>query len=98
MKKILKNLLRNNDLTPLIIWIDGGKKISGLLSEYRIDKNKPVEGKYMYDIRHSDEDWCEPATLEPSVMVNWFGTIIVDEPIEFPDGKNYLVIEDYSYD
>ena len=97
MQKSLKDLLQGNDLSPITLHLDGGKKITGLLAECRVRRDEPVEGKYLYDIRHSDNDWCDPATLEHRVMVNWFGTIILDEPVDFPDGQDCIDIEDYSY-
>ena len=52
---------------------------------------------YYYDIRHSDQDWSDPVTIEPFVMVNHFGTIVTTEPIEFPTHEEeapYLPITD----
>ena len=97
--KTVKELLKSGS-RPITLFFDGHAEVSGLVSEYRVNRKEDVEGKYLYDIRHADEDWCDPATLEKSVMVNWFGTLIVDEPIEFleNDRKAYLEITDYSYD
>ena len=96
--EFLDTLLKSDNLRPFTVTLDNGIEVSGLLSEVRINKKERTMGKYLYDIRHTDNDWCEPATLEHSVMVNWVGTLIMDAPIEFPDGENYLSIEDYSYD
>lgn len=75
--------------------LENGIEVTGILSEERLQRN-PTSDKYLYDIRHSDNDWVEPATIENGVvMVNWFVTLIVDAPIEFPEGVNFLEIEDY---
>lgn len=32
--------------------------------------------KYYYEVRHADDDWEAPATIEKLVDINFFGTII----------------------
>lgn len=98
--KTVKELLQAEDCRPMTLVFDGGQEISGLLSEIRVDREKDDEGKFLYDIRHSDNDWCEPATLEKFVMVNWFGTLIVDKPIQALEGPDrpYKEIVDLGYD
>lgn len=98
--KTVKELLQAEDCRPMTLVFDGGQEISGLLSEIRVDREKDNEGKFLYDIRHSDNDWCEPATLEKFVMVNWFGTLIVDKPIQALEGPDrpYKEIVDWGYD
>lgn len=97
--KTVKELLKSGS-RPITLFFDGHTEVSGLVSEYRISRKEDVEGKYLYDIRHSDNDWCDPATLEKNVVVNWFGTMILDSPIELleEDKNAYLEITDYSYD
>lgn len=50
-------------------------------STLRIPKEKRDEDIFYYDIRHSDFDSGEPATLEKRVIVNHFATIGVKKPI-----------------
>lgn len=97
--KTVKELLKSGS-RPITLFFNGHPEVSGLVSEYRVNRKEDVEGKYLYDIRHADNDWCEPATLEKFVMVNWFGTLIVDEPIEVLEGPDrpYKEIVDWSYD
>lgn len=98
--KTVKELLQAEDCRPMTLVFDGGQEISGLLSEIRVDREKDNEGKFLYDIRHSDNDWCESATLEKFVMVNWFGTLIVEKPIQALEGPDrpYKEIVDWGYD
>lgn len=100
MRKTVKELLAGNHLRPITIECNNGETISGLVSEYRVDKSLDTEGKYLYDIRHADSDWGEPATIEDSVVVNWFGTLILDKPLEIleSDHNAFLEITDYCYD
>lgn len=59
-----------------------------LVSYSRVSREDIPEGLFLYDIRHSDNDWGQPATLENTVRVNWFGTIITKEPIDLCDGTD----------
>lgn len=59
-----------------------------LLSFERIDKATIPTGLYRYDIRHSDSCWASPATIEPGVGVNWYGTILCKEPIELSSNRD----------
>lgn len=97
--KTVKELLING-IRPMTLTLEDGREITGPVSEYRVRRDIETEGKYLYDIRHSDNDWCDPATLEKNVVVNWFGTMILDSPIELleEDKNAYLEITDYSYD
>jgi hypothetical protein len=52
---------------------------------------------FYYNLRHAEEDWSEPVTVEPYVLVNYFGTIVTTEPIPFESddhGNAYLEITD----
>ena len=56
---------------------------------------------FYYDIRHAEEDWSEPVTVEPHVLVNHFGTIVTTKPISFEpddDGNAYLEITNEEKD
>lgn len=54
----------------------------GLFSELRVNKDTVPEGYYMYEVRHSDEDWGEPCEIAEWIMVNFFGTLLMKEPLE----------------
>lgn len=43
---------------------------------------KVKEGQYCYGIRHSDSDWGEPITVEKMVLVNRYGFIISQRPLD----------------
>ena len=52
-----------------------------LFSDDRITPNDIPEGLYCYDLRHGDDGrFC---TVEPKVSVNYNGSVICDEPIDF---------------
>lgn len=100
LMKTVKELLKGGEVRPMTLIVENDKEISGLLSEFRVDHKEDTEGKFLYDIRHSDDDSGEPASLECNVIVNWFGTLIVDTPIEELENgsKEYLEITNYGYD
>lgn len=64
----------------------------------RIDRSTVPDGMYMYEIRHSDEDWGVPIQLGKSIMVNHYGTIISSRPIDIPpDGLREISAEDWGF-
>ena len=52
-----------------------------LFVDGRFKRENLPKGLYAYDLRGSDDDPGEPATLERSVMVNHAGTVISAEPL-----------------
>lgn len=68
-----------------------------LMIDERIDRSTIPEGWHAYDVRHSDDDFCAPSTIERSVRVNFFCTVLVDSELPLPD-DGYLEIEDWSYE
>jgi len=61
-----------------------------LFTNARIQTDSVPEGWFCYDLRGSDDDPGQPVTLEILVVVNHAGTILTQENISFPKGKNYL--------
>lgn len=55
-----------------------------------LKKNLP-NNLYIYDIRHDDSG--TPVSLEPTVFVDYFGSIILKNPIDF-NGKSYINLEE----
>lgn len=68
-----------------------------LLSNKRVETLP--EGFYKYDLRHG-EDWGVPKLIEKYVGINWFGSIICDEPIDIDFDQHVikLVIDDNTFD
>lgn len=90
--KTVKDLFSGDgNLRPITLVLSNGATITCPITEYRVDRSQDTEGKILYDIRHSDDDWCDPATVEENVVVNWFGTILLNEPIDLGPNK-YLEI------
>ena len=65
-----------------------------LFTNARVDTHTVPDGWHVYDLRGSDNDPGSPCTLEILVVVNHAGSIVVPEPISFPDNQDYREIGD----
>ena len=54
-------------------------------SDMRIDRDTVPKGKYQYEVADDDESSGDPARVQSGVMVNFFGTLICDEPLPIGD-------------
>ena len=76
---------RQESKTPMLLTLANGKTIEGEFIDLRIDTNTLPKGKLWYHIRHTDDDWTEPASLKNGcVVVNFCGTFICDPIDDFP--------------
>ena len=57
----------------------GGKR--ALFSDVRIKRASIPKELYVYEVRHADEDWDEPCQIKRGIMVNFYGTLISNEPL-----------------
>ena len=64
-----------------------------LFTNARVDTHTVPDGWHVYDLRGSDNDPGSPCTLEILVVVNHAGSIVVPEPISFPDNQDYDAAE-----
>ncbi|PVC74994.1 hypothetical protein C2I27_03650 [Priestia megaterium] len=64
------------------------------LTQSRIKKEERKEDLHYYDIRHSDDDWGEPSTVESGVWVNHFGTLATTAPLELEEHVGLLLSEE----
>lgn len=91
MKPIAYN--PNNAMQIELINDDTKEHYIGEYIDMRINRDTIPEGKYAYNCRHDDGDWVTPVTIEKGrILVNFAGTLIVDKPIEFPEGKDYICV------
>ena len=63
-------------------------------NDMRIDRSTVPEGKYLYEIADDDESSGAPARIKPGSMVNFFGTLICDNPL--PIGLDGVLWLDYG--
>ena len=69
-----------------------------LYTEKRILSSTVPKGYYRYEIRHSDQNENKPVELARSIVVNFWGTMITNEPIQL-DARSTLTFrsKDVSY-
>lgn len=69
----------------------------GFFTDWRIDRKSIPDGWYFYEVRHADNDWCEPVEVALGVLVNFWGTLITKEPIllepSTSDDDTYVYID-----
>lgn len=65
-----------------------------LFTNGRISRFTVPRGWFCYDLRGSDNDPGDPATIEKFVGVNHAGTILTPSEIPFKKGKDYMPIKD----
>jgi len=62
----------------------------------RISPEKAPAGyPYVYHIRHDENNWTCPISIERFVFVNFFGTVFTKEPIRI-DKDGYMEIERFE--
>jgi len=66
--------------------------LPALLTEWRVDRTTLPEGLFLYELRHTDEDWGEPCQLAKSILVNFYATVLTAQPIPLP-AYGYLDFE-----
>ena len=69
-----------------------------LFYEERIPQEKaPIGYPYMYHLRHDEDDWTRPISIERFVLVNFFGTMFVKNKIEFGT-EHYIDVKRIKYE
>lgn len=54
----------------------------GLFTCLRVDKTTIPKGWYFYEVRHDDFCYGDPIEIALGVLVNHWGTLIMEEPLE----------------
>lgn len=76
-------------------------KVKGIECEFydiRIDRDSVPKEKYFYEVRHDDEDWSYPCQVAKGILVNFYGTLIADQPMPLDEnGKLQLGDDDFEY-
>ena len=76
-------------------YINGIESI--LFYEERVSiETAPMGYPYMYHLRHDDNNWIQPVTIESFVVVNFFGTVFMKESVEIGD-DGYVEVESFVH-
>lgn len=69
-----------------------------LFTDMRVDRTTIPEGLHAYSLRHDDECQGDICEIAPSIMVNFWGTILCRDEIPLTDnGRRYVDEYDYTY-
>ena len=67
-----------------------------LFNDYRIDRDTVPAGKYMYEV--ADDCDATPIRIRPGIMINFYGTIVSDEPLALDaNGTVWLGDDDWEW-
>jgi hypothetical protein len=91
-KRNYEELARNEELY--------NGEIAGIPCMYtdeRIDPETIPDGKYVYEVAGDDDCGDEPTRVSPHVAVNFYATVVCDEPLELDSEENlWLTGNNYS--
>lgn len=93
-----ETLKSSGDIEPFAIWDKDGNEYQGEYTQFRVSGDSIPEGYHLYGMRHGDDDMI-PCTIEPYVVVNYYGAFITKSeiPLIGKPGNQYLQIEDWSF-
>lgn len=57
----------------------------------------PSDHPFVYHVRHDEDDWALPFSVEPFVLANFFGTVFMRRPLVFGTA-GYMEIEQFDVD
>ncbi len=74
--------------------------VKGIRCEFydmRIDRATIPEGKFLYEVAGDDDSGGDPARIREGIMVNFYGSLICDQPLPLEDGVLWLMEGDFKY-
>lgn len=73
-----------------------GKEVVKVVETNRIKKEEAAQAKkdnhHVYMMRHGESDWSTPVTIEPGVLVNYWGYLITKEPLDNPGPDSLYIV------
>ena len=90
----MKNNAINEQYTKIELF---GQSV--LFTESRLDKQTLPSEVHSYEIRHGQNDWYTPVALEPTVVEDFFGTVICNDPIPLDTHQQRTISgeQDFSF-
>ena len=66
--------------------------------DMRIDRGSVPKGKYQYEVAGDDDSGDEPVRVKSTILVNFFGTLVCNEPLPIgDDGVLWLTEGDFVW-
>jgi hypothetical protein len=72
------------------------KGIPCMYTDERVNPDTVPNGKYVYEVAGDDDCGDTPVRVSPGVSVNFYATVILDQPLEL-DEENDLWLNDGDY-
>lgn len=69
----------------------------GVFTNGRVNKKDLPEGLFAYDLRGSDDDPGQFATIEPYVLVNHVGAVVLSAKLDFGEKDRLMLGEDWTF-
>lgn len=69
----------------------------GIFTNGRVNKKDLPEGLFAYDLRGSDDDPGQFATIEPYVLVNHAGAVVLSAKLDFGEKDRLELGEDWTF-
>lgn len=71
-----------------------GKEVVKVVEAERISEQEfnqvKANNQHYYALRHGEEDWSIPVTIEHGVLVNYWGYMITKEALAFPPSETCI--------
>ena len=85
-EKALERLAEKMEMDKLNIGYEGESEDGTWFTCLRLDDYRHIlpDNLHIYSLRASDDDDSQPASIEEKVMVNHYGDILTDKPLQVP--------------
>jgi Large polyvalent protein associated domain 28 len=76
--------------------------VNGIECQFFYDEAIPPEQApegfpYIFYLRHDENNWIKPVSIEPYVFVNFFGTVFMKNKLEF-DKNRYIDVKRFKFE
>jgi hypothetical protein len=76
--------------------------VNGIECQFFYDEAVPPEQApegfpYIYYLRHDENNWIKPVSIEPYVFANFFGTVFMKNKLEF-DKNRYIDVKRFKFE
>lgn len=75
-------------------------EVKGIVCEFydmRIDRATVPDGKYLYEVAGDDDSGAEPARVGKGVQVNFYCSLICNQPLLLEEKVMWLETGDFKY-
>lgn len=70
----------------------------GLFAEDRVLNDSVPEGFFKYEVRHDDMGLGEPAEVARGILINFLGTLLMEEKLEPLENEGYCFIDEGDWE